>query len=171
MENAFIEKWSDDQEDVLKKLSLNSGLMSEHHKKRYAELIESLKWYKVPVICLSGLNSVFSVGLNSYIEQNVVSTLTCLISLLVSVISSIELYLSIQRRSDIELTSYKAFYSLAVKINTTVGLQREHRQTDGESFLVQMISEYQSLFDSACVNGLGEDDMIVNLKNNPLNTL
>ena len=171
MENAFIEKWSDDQEGVLNKISLNAGLMSQHHKKRYEELIESLKWYKVPVICLSGLNSVFSVGLNSYIEQNVVSTLTCLISLLVSVISSIELYLSIQRRSDIELTSYKAFYSLAVKINTTVGLQREHRQTEGGTFLLQVISEYQTLFDSACVNGLGEDDRIVNLKINPMSML
>ena len=161
MDNAFIEKWSSCQEDVLERIGYNSGLMSEHHRQGYYQLITQLKYYKIPVIILSGLNSVFSVGLNNYIDQNIVSTLTCLLSLIVSCISSIELYLSLQRRSDSELMSYRAFYNLSLKISTTLKLDREHRQNDGDQFLTQMIAEYQSCFENALCNGLGEHDRLV----------
>ena len=157
-------KWTTDQETVLANISHNSGLMSEHHKQKYTELIKSLQYYKIPVICLSALNSVFSVGLNTYItDQNAVSTITCLISLLVSCISSIELYLSIQKKSDQEVVSYKQFYALAVKINSTLMLQRQNRQGDGDTFLTQVLQEYNSLFESSCVNGLQDQDKLVNL--------
>lgn len=161
LRSSVKENWTDDQEVVLKNISHNSGLMSQHHKEKYSQLVASLSYYKIPIIVLSALNSVFSVGLNTYLDQNVVSTLTCLISLLVSSISSIELFLSIQRRSDQELISYKQFYALSVKINTTLTLDKQHRQGEGDTFLTQVLGEYNSLFDSACVNGLGQDDRLV----------
>lgn len=163
MENMFEVKWSADMEEVLKRISYNAGLISEEHRLRYNALTEQLKWYKIPVIVLSGLNSVFSVGLNAYIEQNVVSTLTCLISLTVGIISSIELYLSIQKKSEQEIQTYKSFYLLSAKINACLSLDRENRPTDGDTFLTQMISEYESLFGSALVNGLRENDKLVEL--------
>ena len=156
-------QWTEDQETVLTNISHNAGLMSEHHKTQYIKLIKSLQYYKIPIICLSGLNSVISIGGNSYIDQNIVSTITCLISLLVSCISSIELYLSIQKKSDQEVISYKQFYTLAVKINTTLMLDRINRQGDGDTFLTQVLQEYNSLFDSSCVNGLQEQDKLVDL--------
>ena len=160
---AFI-KWSEDVESTLRNISSNAGLISEHHRIRYESLLLQLKYYKIPIIVISGLNSVFSVGLSFYISQNVVSTLTCLLSLAVSVISSIELYLSIQKRSEQELVTYKSFYILSVKINTCLSLEAEHRSIDGDTFLTQVISEYQSLFESAIANGLGDKDKLVELK-------
>ena len=156
--------WTDDQEEVLKSISHNSGLMSEHHKDKYKELVASLSYYKIPIILLSSLNGIFSVGLTVYIDQKVVSTITCLISFLVSSISSVELFLSIQRRSDQELISYKQFYALSVKINTTLLLDKIRRQGDGDTFLTQVLGEYNSLFESACVNGLGQNDRLIEIK-------
>lgn len=161
----FIEKehWTDDQEEVLKNISHNAGYMSEHHKEKYNELVRSLSFYKIPIIILSSLNGIFSVGLNVYIEQKAVSTITCLISFLVSSISSVELFLSIQRRSDQELISYKQFYALSVKINTTLLLDKTRRQIEGDTFLTQVLGEYNSLFESACVNGLGTNDKLIQI--------
>ncbi len=105
-----INKWTSDIENVLECIAYNSGLMADHHKKQYEILIHNLMYYKIPIIFISSLNSVFAIGLNNYIEQNIVSTITCLLSLICACISSTELYLSIQRRSDAELTSYRAFY-------------------------------------------------------------
>jgi hypothetical protein len=156
--------WTDDQEEVLKNISHNAGLMSEDHKSKYKELISSLSYYKIPIIILSSLNGIFSVGLNTYMKQEIVSTITCLISFLVSSISSVELFLSIQRRSDQELMSYKQFYALSVKINTTLVLHKKHRQGDGDTFLTQVLGEYNSLFESACVNGLGNDDKLIDIR-------
>ena len=158
--------WTDDQEEVLRNISHNAGLMSEHHKDKYTELVTSLSYYKIPIILLSSLNGIFSVGLTTYIDQKVVSTITCLISFLVSSISSVELFLSIQRRSDQELISYKQFYALSVKINTTLVLHKNHRQGDGDTFLTQVLGEYNSLFESACVNGLGTNDKLIEIHGN-----
>ena len=165
-EQNVKENWTDDQEEVLKNISHNSGLMSEHHKDKYTQLVASLSYYKIPIIILSSLNGIFSVGLNTYMKQEIVSTITCLISFLVSSISSVELFLSIQRRSDQELMSYKQFYALSVKINTTLVLHKKHRQGDGDTFLTQVLGEYNSLFESACVNGLGTDDRLIEIHGN-----
>jgi hypothetical protein len=168
MEMPFIEKetdirWTDDQEDVLKNISHNAGFMSEHHKIKYSELVKSLSYFKIPVIVLSSLGGIFSAGLNAYATQETVSTITCLISFIVSTISSVELFLSIQRRSDQELISYKQFYALSVKINTTLLLDKKRRQIEGDTFLTQVLGEYNSLFESACVNGLGNNDKLIQI--------
>jgi hypothetical protein len=166
MENPlnFAKDWDGSVEDVLKKISHNSGLCSEHHKKNYEILIHKLMWYKIPIIVISSINSVFSVGLTAYLEQNIVSTLTCLLSLTVGCISSIELYLSIQRRSDNELITYKQFYSLALKINTMLDLEPSHRSTEGDLFLTTCLAEYNTIFENGQVNGLGQNDMLVKVE-------
>jgi hypothetical protein len=161
--NAF-DKWSDDIEITLRNISCNAGLICEHHRERYEILMNQLKFYKIPIIVISGINSIFSVGLSAYIQQNIVSTLTCLLSLFVSIISSIELYLSIQKKSEQELLTYKSFYLLSVKINTMLSLEREHRQQDGDTFLTQVLGEYESLFQNAIANGLGDEDKLVKLR-------
>ena len=172
MEMPFIEKdteketdirWTDDQEDVLKNISHNAGCMSEHHKTKYNELVRSLSFFKIPVIVLSSLGGIFSAGLSNYTNQETVSTITCLISFIVSTISSVELFLSIQRRSDQELISYKQFYALSVKINTTLLLDKKRRQTEGDTFLTQVLGEYNSLFEAAGVNGLGDNDKLIQI--------
>jgi hypothetical protein len=164
-------KWTSDIEDVLQCIAYNSGLMADHHKRQYEILIDNLKWYKIPIIFISSLNSVFAIGLNNYIEQSVVSTITCLLSLLCACISSTELYLSIQRKSDSELMSYRAFYLLALKVNSVLKLNRENRTGDGDIFMVEALNSYSSLFENSQVNGLGQLDKLVGLKDTTVNVL
>ena len=164
-------KWTSDIEDVLQCIAYNSGLMADHHKRQYEILIDNLKWYKIPIIFISSLNSVFAIGLNNYIEQSVVSTITCLLSLLCACISSTELYLSIQRKSDAELMSYRAFYLLALKVNSVLKLNRENRTGDGDIFMVECLNSYSSLFENSQVNGLGQLDKLVGLKDTTVNVL
>jgi hypothetical protein len=158
--NAFEEKWTNDQELILRRISYNSGLMSDHHRSEYYRLIAQLKWFRIPIIIISSINSVFSVGLSNYIEQSVVSVITCLLSLTVSCIGSIELYLALQKKSDSELISYRSFYTLALKINTTLDLEKENRNQEGEPFLHAMIAEYQSCFEMSNPNGIATDKLV-----------
>ena len=162
--NTNINKWTSDVENVLECIAFNSGLMCEHHKHQYEILIHKLLYYKIPIIFISSLNSVFAIGLNNYIEQNIVSTITCLLSLMCACISSTELYLSIQKRSDAELISYRSFYLLSLKVNSVLKLNRANRSIDGDIFLTTCLNEYSSLFENSQVNGLGELDKLVALK-------
>jgi hypothetical protein len=114
--------WSKDYENILTEILANSSLMSDHHRTSHLHLDRRLKYYKLPIIILSGINSIFSIGLSNYIQQESVSVINCLISLIISIIGSIELYLQINKNSDLEAKAYKDFYNLALKINTVLKL-------------------------------------------------
>jgi hypothetical protein len=78
----------------------------------------------------------------------------------VSIIGSVELYLGLQKKSDNELISYRSFYTLALRINTTLELEVENRQGEGESFLQEIIAEYRALFESSNPNGIPTDKLV-----------
>lgn len=165
--NVFSETdWTNDVETVLREILENCSLISEHHKHYYLELQNTLKYFKIPVITISAVNSVFSFALLAWLNQSVVTSINCFLSLTCSIISSIELYLNIAKRSDIELTSYKNYYLLSVKINSVIKLDRHNRSPDPKLFLTEILNEYNSLFTESNVNGLGNLDKLLIL--NPI---
>jgi hypothetical protein len=155
--------WSDDFENILNSILSNASLMSDHHRTGHLNLDRRLKYYKLPIIILSGMNSIFSIGLSNYMQQETVSVINCLISLVISIIGSIELYLQINKNSDLEMKAYKDFYNLALRINTVLKLDKEHRQEDPKIFVQKMITEYENLFNESRVNGLEHNDKLVPL--------
>ena len=101
---------------VLENIRVNSVLMSNQHKKRYLYLKYLLNYFRLPVIVVSGLNSVFSVGLQPYMKQDIISVMTCLLSLICGIIGSIELFLAIQTQMENELLTSKDYYLLSIDI-------------------------------------------------------
>jgi hypothetical protein len=161
--NMFETDWTDDIENILTNVLENCSLISEHHKQEYKDLQERLKYFKVPVIVISAMNSVFSFALLAWLSQTTTTSINCFLSLICSIISSIELYLNIAKRSDIELTSYKNYYLLSIKINAVLKLNKENRVQDAKTFLSEIINEYNSLFNESNVNGLGQLDKLLML--------
>ena len=97
--------WTQDIEIVLEQIRINSVLLSKEHKKRYFYLLQTLKYFRLPVILLSGVNSIISVGLQPYVNQGAISMMTCLLALLCSIVGSVELYLTIQKSMENEVTA------------------------------------------------------------------
>ena len=162
--NMFETEWTQDIENILTNVLENCSLISEHHKQEYKDLQQTLKYFKVPVIVISATNSVFSFALLAWLSQTTTTSINCFLSLICSIISSVELYLNIAKRSDIELTSYKNYYLLSVKINAVLKLNKENRVQDPKSFLSEIINEYNSLFNESNVNGIGSLDKLLILK-------
>jgi len=160
-----VEHWSTDIEQILHDIRSNSEILALHHKRSYLLLQSQLVYFRVPLIVLSALNSVFSVGLAVYIDQATVSTVNCLMSLVCAIISSVELFLQIQKKLELELTSYHGYYLLGTKISATLKLARHHREIEGISFLNTTISEYTNLFEQSCVNRVDIDDKVVAITN------
>ena len=89
--------WSQDIIDVLKTLQKNSISFSKSHKYNYFYYKKLSDYFRLPTIVLSSFASVISVGLKSYISnQNHINLAVCILSLIVGIINSIELYLKIQ---------------------------------------------------------------------------
>ena len=159
-------QWSDDIENVLGKIRENCILMSDYHKTRYYYFKGLLKYFRIPTIILSAANSVFSVGLQPYMQQETISLITCMIALFVGVINSIELFLAIQSTMEQELTTSKDFYILSIDIYKILLLHRNHRSIDGKTFLDDKYSIYCKLFEGSQLMNKEINDRLVPLLTN-----
>ena len=160
-----IDGWSDDIESLLGNIRDTAAIMGRHHKKKYLKLHGTLIYFRIPLIVIGSTNSIFAVGLTQYIKQPIVSTLNCLLSLICAIITSVELFLQIQKRAEIELMSYREYYLLSLKINNTLVLKPEHRpDKNGRMYLSGIESEYEALFSSSNINKYLDDDALVSVK-------
>lgn len=154
--------WTSDLENVLDKIRINSTVLSEYHKERYYKYKGYLKYFRIPTIILSAFSSVFSVGLQNFVEQGVVSIVTCLIGLSVGILNSLELFLSISQTMESELTHSRDFYLLSVDIFKTLLLKREHRPFDGKTYLDDKYGTYCKLVEnSILVDKVLNDKLVI----------
>ena len=145
----MLSEWGDDIEVVLENIRINSIIFSNYHKERYYVYKSYLKYFKLPLIVLSSVTSIASVGLKTYVSQEKVSAITCLLSLLSAIIASVELYLGIQKSMEVELMSSRDFILLAYDIFKTLNLSRENRSTNGKVYLDEKFQEYKKLVENA----------------------
>jgi len=156
-----VASWSSDIEKVLKDLLDNVDELQGVHHGQVLKLEGQLVLFRVPLILLSALNSVFSVGLSTYIEQQTVSTINCLISLACACISSLELFLQIHRKLEVELASYHSYKTLSIRVAACLKLDREHRPEGGPAFLSAALAEYKNLVEQAIVGRHELQDRLV----------
>jgi hypothetical protein len=141
--------WSQDIESVLENIRVNCVFLTAEHKKRYFKLKETLKYYRLPVIILSGINSIISVGLQPYLNQGLISVSTCLLALICSIVGSIELYLTIQKSMENELLASRDYYLLSIDIFKTLSLVRQHRPIPAKEYLDEKYNEYVKLYENS----------------------
>jgi hypothetical protein len=143
--------WSVDIECVLENIRINCVILSKEHKKQYFQLKSNLRYYRLPVIILSGINSIVSVGLQPYLEQGTISMATCLLALVCSIIGSVELYLAIQKGMENELNAQQQYYLLGVDIFKNLSLAKEHRPIPAKEYLDKCYNEYCKLIENSNV--------------------
>jgi hypothetical protein len=145
MENNFI--WSDGIELALNEIKTKSFNQSDYHKQNYYFYKGYIKYFRTPTIILSGMNSVFSVGLQPYLPQGIISVLCCSISLICGIIASVELFLGIQNIMEKELITSKEFYILSSDIFKTLSVERKYRTLDGKVYLDNVHTKYCNLIE------------------------
>jgi len=143
--------WSSDIEEVLDNMRQNCIVLSELHKRRYFALQGWLKYFRLPCILLSSVNAVASVGLAAYLQQKHVSLINCGISLITTIITSIEMYLQIEKQMGVENDVSKEYYLLSVDISKILSLKRFNRNIDAYSFLDNAMSKYKNMYENSAV--------------------
>jgi hypothetical protein len=101
------------------------------------------------VILLNGINSIFAVGLQPYINQGTISLTNSLIALTCGIIGSVELYFGIQKRLENDMISQRDYYLLSVDIFKTLSLNRENRPVPAKDFLEKSYNTYTKLIESS----------------------
>ena len=145
----LVNNWTRDVNDILDKIRINSIVLSNEHKKTYFLLSSRIKWFRVPVIFLSALGSVFGIGLSPYLPQLLISEICSAMSLVVGLIGSIELFLAISTKMESELVQSKELYLLAIEIQKTLLLDMENRNGDGMAYLEDKFNVYSKLIENS----------------------
>jgi len=138
-----------DIEIILEGIRKNSILLSKEHKKEYLKLKDSLKYYRIPVIIISSVNSIISVS-QQFIPQNIITATNSTLALFCGIIGSIELFLGINNKMEIELNSSKDYYILSCDIYKVLNLDINNRP-NGKVFLEECYSRYIKLFETSCL--------------------
>jgi hypothetical protein len=155
---------SDDIESILDRIRRNSIQLNYAHKKKYEMLKNKLVYFRLPTICLSAINSVFSVGLSAYMAQQDVSVINCLISLVCGIIVSVELYLQIEKAMSVEYDVSKSYYLLSIEIQRFLLTNRENRTIDCMPFLDKSYNQYSKLFENSRLLKKSIHDNLTDLK-------
>ena len=139
---------STDIEEILDKIRINSINLNKSHMKNYFYYKKLGKWFQIPTIILSSFNSVFSVGF-TYTSQENISSVSALISLIVSIINSVQLYLKIEDNMEEENTISKQYYTLSSDIYKILQLNKEHREGNSKEILNEYYNQYIELLNKS----------------------
>lgn len=154
--------YTTDIEEVLEKIRINSILFSNAHKKRYLELNQSLKYYKIPIIVISGISSLVAVS-QEYIPQFYITIMNSVFGLTCGTICSIELYLGISVQLAQSSALHKEYYTLATDIYKVLSLTNESRSENAQTFLESCYGTYSSLCTNSYIVTRSIQDQLVQI--------
>jgi hypothetical protein len=174
--------WTPDIIEILKKIRINSFLMSVKHKDIYQENKTCSQYFDLPVIVLS----IFSSSLMSFSQVALDSKIivNTSISMFIAILTSIKLYLNLNSSiQESEILSHQ-FYLLSINIYKMLELSESNKKCDGIQFLNDSYNEYIKLLDSSVLlkksikcDALTDDMKLINKNgsvissNNSLNSL
>jgi hypothetical protein len=159
-QNVNTDIWTDDMEIILEKLRILCLVRSKYHKDNYFKMLNLLKYFRIPIIILSGVNSVFNIALTNFTNQMTVSLICCFISLVAGLIGSIELFLQIQKNMEIDLLNAKEFYIISIDISKTLDLDRSNRHFNPHKYCNEKFSNYSKLVENSIIDKKTHNDLI-----------
>lgn len=137
--------WTDNIEKVLDHLRLNCAQLSNYHRYRYVYYKRQVKWFKIPIIILSGINTFIAVGMVGTIGQFYVSIITSVVSLFCGIITGIEMFMKFQDKMVMELNTHRDYYKISIEIYKVISIDRKSREISGVTFLDAKFSDYEKI--------------------------
>jgi hypothetical protein len=156
-----------DIDKILDKIRMNSAILANYHRKRFLVLKVRLKYYKVPIIVISALNSVAAVSAQDFLEQTYISLINMFLSLIVGIIGSLEMFFKISEQMTAEDNGSREFYLLSVDIYKYLALDRKNRITEEKEFLTESWTRYTKLIETSYVLKKKVEDKLSVLPDSP----
>ena len=151
-------------ESLLDKIRLNSIMLASKHIKNHLYYLNCSKYFEIPVIILSVFSGSFSVGSDSFMSQETISIITCFISMTITILTSIKLYMKIAENSSQEQELAIQYKTLALDLFKTLSLPKEDRGADGLIYLNKVYSKYTSLIlSSQVLNNITKNDNLLTI--------
>lgn len=134
---------------LLERVRRNTVYLSEYHRARFYHFKSFAKYFDLPVLILSSIGASASIGLQPYLPQATISLISCLIGLVVSIITSVKLYLNINDGMAVELRMSKDFYTLGIDLFKMLSLAPKDRGVQAVDYLNAKYAHYAKLVEES----------------------
>ena len=149
-------------DNLLDKIRLNSVYLTNKHINNHLYYKYSEKWFEIPTIILSVFAGSFSVGADSFAQQETISVINCSISMVITILTSIKIFMKIQENQQAEQELAIQFKILALDIFKILSLPQTDRGIDGLVYLNKVYEKYITLVgNSAILNPMNKHDKLL----------
>lgn len=154
MENAV--------DSLLDKIRLNCVYLTNRHINNHLYYKGIAVYFELPTIILSVFAGSFAVGADPFAEQQTISVINCGISMVITILTSIKLFMKIQENQQTESELAVQFKTLALDIFKMLSLPETDRGIDGLVYLNKVYSKYINLVEnSAILNPMNKHDQLL----------
>ena len=144
-----METWNEEIIKILNNVRVNSLNLSEYHRKNFFQYKELSKYFDIPIIITSTIAGSFSVGASPYLDQRYISLISCSASMMITILSSVKLYLNISDNLQSESDMARKFYVLSLEIYKIINLPDEKRGIQSTEFLNTKYNQYIKLYEES----------------------
>lgn len=144
----------------LEKIRINSVRLCDRHTRNHLYYKGVSIYFEIPTIILSVFAGSFSVGSNEFMPQQTISVTTCIISMIITILTSIKLYMKITESATAEQELAVAYKLLALEIFKHLSLEDIDRE-----FIHKSYTKYLNLIEnSSIISPLNKKDELLVLK-------
>jgi hypothetical protein len=147
---------------LLDKILLNCVYLTNKHINNHLYYKHAGKWFDIPTIILSVFAGSFSVGADSFAKQETVSVINCSISMVITILTSIKIFMKIQENQQAEQELAIQFKILSLDIFKILSLPETNRGIEGLVYLNKVYEKHISLVEnSAILNPMNKHDNLL----------
>lgn len=149
-------------DSLLDKIRLNCVYLTNKHINNHLYYKGVSIYFELPTIILSVFAGSFSVGAQPFMKQEIVSVINCSISMIITILTSIKLYMKINENQQAEQELAVQFKTLALDIFKVLSLSDKDRGIDGLVYLNKVYGKYINLVEnSAILNPMNKNDQLL----------
>ena len=144
-----MDNWNEEIIKILNNVRVNSLNLSEYHRRNYFLYKNLSNYFDIPIIITSCVAGSFSVGATPYLNQPTISVISCIASMVITILSSIKLYLNISDNLQNESDMARKFYVLSLEIYKIVNLPDANKGINSTEFLNTKYNTYIKLYEES----------------------
>ena len=149
-------------DSLLDKIRLNCVYLTNKHINNHLYYKHAGKWFDIPIIILSVFAGSFSVGADQFAEQGTISVINCSIAMIITILTSVKLFMKIQENQQQEQELAVQFKTLALDLFKMISLPEKDRGIEGLEYLNKVYEKYIALVEnSAILNRMNKHDQLL----------
>lgn len=150
--------WNESIKNILDKIRLNSIKLSNKHRTTALSYERVSRFFDLPIIIMSTVAS--SLGSNTLIREDEKASINLFISMIITILTSIKLYMNITSNMNQEIQLSRDYYVLSIDIYKNLNLPNEVRP-DAQQYLNDCYSQYVKLIEQSTLNNKIKKDELI----------